>query len=124
MPERRSSPASASASQAVTKVHAQPESASRRQRRLIRRHHEQLNLSGPPPLQTRDNLAPALVPLRQLLAGDCVGVLARVETLDEGRGARVAAADVEGPADQRAVLVGRERDRFACVVGDAVLGGL
>lgn len=123
-PERRSSPVSASALQAITEFHAQPESASRRQRRLVRRHHEQLNLSGPPPLQTRDNLASALVPLRQLLACDSVGVFTCIETLDQSRATGVAAANVEGPAYERAVLVGGECDGFTCVVGDAVLGGL
>ena len=68
--------------------------------------------------------AAALVPLGELLGADGVGGAAGVEAVDEGGGAGGAAADVEGPADEGAVLVGVEDDAGGGVEGDAVLGDL
>ena len=84
----------------------------------------QLHLGGAAADQAGQLDAAAELPLGQLLGGDRVGVLAGVEARDEARGARVAAADVEGPADEGAVLVVVESDGLGRVLGDAVLGNL
>ena len=84
----------------------------------------QLHLGGPPPRQPGQHLAVALVPLGQLLRGHRVGVLARVEAADERRRARGAAADVEGPADEGAVLIRVEDHVGGRVERDAVLEAL
>jgi hypothetical protein len=69
-------------------------------------------------------LAIALVPLRQLLAGNSVGILSVVEAADESRVSRGTAANIEGPADQGSVLVRVEDDGGSGVEGDALLSDL
>lgn len=64
------------------------------------------------------------VPLRQLFLNDGVGALSLVETLDEGRAGHRAAPFVEGPADERAVLVFIQLNPLGGFKGDAVLGCL
>lgn len=95
-----------------------------RESRRARSSTVQRHLGGTTTHQAGELDAAAKLPLGQLLGGDGVGVAASVEARDEGRGARVAAADVEGPADEGAVLVGVEDDVGARVAGDAVLGDL
>ena len=55
--------------------------------------------------KTREDLAAAVNPLRQLVSQHRVDVLPLVQTLDERRVLRRTAAHVEGPADEGAVLV-------------------
>lgn len=84
----------------------------------------QLHLGGATADKTRQDLAAAFVPPRQLLLGDGVGVLAGVEAGDEGRRLGGPAAHVEGPRDEGAVLVGVEDDRGGGLQGNAVLEAL
>jgi hypothetical protein len=79
------------------------------------------DLSRAAPGQASKDLAAGLVPLGQLLRGDGVGVLAGVEALEQSRALDVAAADIEGPADEGTVLVGVQDDPGGGVQGDALL---
>lgn len=82
----------------------------RRERLCAARSVVQLDLRRPAPREPGKNLAAALVPLGQLLRGDSVGTLARVEAREQRRSLHRAAADVKGPADDGAVLVGVQGD--------------
>lgn len=95
-----------------------------RQSRGTRSGLEQGDLGGATADKPGELDTTAELPLGQLLLGDGVGVLSRVQAGDEAGGARVAAADVEGPANEGAVLVVVEGHRLGGVHGDAVLGGL
>lgn len=86
---------------------------------LSKRH-----LCGATAHETRELDPSRVLPLGELLGGDGVGVLAGVEALEEGGGLDGAAAHVEGPADEGAVLVGVQDDVGGGGEGDAVLGGL
>ena len=55
--------------------------------------------------QTLKDLAASHAPLRQLLRGNLVRILALVQALDESRGLRVTAADIENPRGQGSPLV-------------------
>lgn len=81
----------------------------------------QVNLGLSAARQSGNGLSIALVPLGQLLIEDGPGSLACVEALDEGRRPGGAAADVEGPGHDSAVLVGVEPDVVCGHGGDAVL---
>lgn len=83
---------------------------------------EKRNLRVPPPDQARQLHAAAVHPARQLLRCDRVGVLAGIEAADQRGAARGAAADVEGPTDESAVLIGVEAD--VDVLSDAPSGNL
>lgn len=78
----------------------------RRERLRATRSIVQPDLRRPAPREPRKNLAAALVPLGKLLRGDGVGALAHVEAREQRRPLHRAAANVEGPADDGAVLVG------------------
>jgi hypothetical protein len=78
----------------------------------------------PPASETRQHLSTGTVPLGQLLGGNGVGCSAGVETADERRRTGRAAANVEGPTDKCAILVGVEYDGRRCLQGDAILEGL
>lgn len=84
----------------------------------------QLDLSSPSPHQPRQHLTATQLPLRELLSSDGVRILALVEPLDEGGGPDIATADVEGPADERAILVCVQHDRRLGDLGDALLSDL
>lgn len=84
----------------------------------------QINLGGTTAHQTGQDLAATLVPARQFLRSNRVGILSGVEATDQGRRAGGAAADIEGPADQGAVLVRIQDDGRGGLHGDAVLEGL
>lgn len=81
----------------------------------------QLNLGGTAPDKAGKDRASALVPLRELLRRDSVGVAAGVEAGNERRALGSAAANVVRPADKRAVLVVVELDVGASAEGDALL---
>lgn len=90
-----------------------------RQSRILAVSVKQVVLIRTTASQTGGSLAVGLVPARELLVGDSVWVLAVVEALDQSRRLHVAAANVEGPRDQRAVLVVIESGGDG--VGEAVL---
>lgn len=81
----------------------------------------EVNLGLSAARQSRDGLSVALVPLRQLRVEHGSRVLALVEALDERGRLCGAAADVEGPRHDGAVLVGVEPDGVGRHGGDAVL---
>jgi hypothetical protein len=72
------------------------------------------NLSIASANKSREDLAVAVNPLRELLRKDGCGLLAIVEALDEGRWLGSAAAFIESPANQSTVLVQ--------IKGDLVVG--
>ena len=95
-----------------------------RQRRHARGGLCKSNLSVPPPHQAGQFDAIAELPFGQLLGSHCVRVFARVQASDERGAARVAAADIESPADKGAILVGVQDNVGASVARDAVSSDL
>lgn len=93
-------------------------------RRIVGRSLEEGHFFIAAASEAGKNLSTRLVPLGKLLGGDSVGVLASVETFDELGRLDVAAANVESPADECAVLVGIEDNFVVGVLVDAVLGNL
>src|ERR1700761_5390376 len=91
---------------------------------LAARCQPQLHLCSPAPCQTRERAFAPYDLLGQLLLDDGVGALLLVEPPEESRGGHLAAPFVEGPADERAVLVVIQLDRRGGFEGDAVLGCL
>jgi len=83
-----------------------------------------LNLGLAPANQTVENLAASVNPLGELLRDDLVGTLALIETLDQCRALGGAAAHIECPADEGAVLVGVEDGLALEHVLEALLFGL
>ena len=81
---------------------------------------EQLHLGLSSSCQARQHLAARFVPLGQLGRGHLVRVLFLVQPLDQGRGACVSAPNVEGPADQGAILVGVELNGVLDLLADAL----
>ncbi len=84
----------------------------------------ELDLGGAAADEAGHDLAAGEAPLGELGGEDLCGALALVEALDELGALGVAAADVEGPADEGAVLVLVELDLVVGVLGDAVLEAL
>jgi hypothetical protein len=108
----------------MTKYIISAPSALRRQRGGGGGGLKQRHLGGSAPGQAGQHPPARAVELGQLLGGDGVGVLGVVETAHQRGVGHAAAADVEGPRDEGAVLVGVEADRVGEFVCEAFFVGL
>jgi hypothetical protein len=79
-----------------------------RQRPKGSRTLEKLNLLVPPPRKASHDLSTRTIPLRQLLLSHSIWVLSIVEPADKGGALHGAAAHVERPGNQSAILIGIE----------------